>query len=204
MKEKFLKSGLGQELHDGVGQALTGIAFLCKAMEQTSNASENSFYEPIIKIKNSINETICKVKDISRGLTPIDIETEGIEMALMRLVGSTGSVYNVKCSLTYDPGINIKDRLIAEQFYFIASEAVTNAIRHGKANAIKLSLTKTDNKLSIAVEDNGIGFEPYMKYNQGMGIRIMRYRAQMIGADFDIKREKDEKTLVVCSIRTGI
>lgn len=189
---------VGHELHDGLGQILTGIAFVCKATEQRLYEKQLPEYKDIKKIKDLLNEAIARVKDISIGLSPLEAENIGIEEALTHLASNTEDIYKIKCKFNSFINIPIQDRIIAEQLYFIACEAVTNAIRHGKAQNIFLTLHSGDT-IILAIEDDGIGFINGVNYNKGTGLRIMRYRAGIIGASLDIRSEKGGS--VICFLR---
>lgn len=189
---------VGHELHDGLGQILTGMAFVCKATEQRLYEKQLPEYKDIKKIKDLLNEAIGRVKDISSGLSPLEVENIGIEGALSRLANNTEDIYKIKCKFNPFINIPIRDRIIAEQLYFIACEAVTNAIRHGKAQNIFLTL-HSDDAIILAIEDDGIGFIDGVNYNKGMGLRIMKYRAGIIGASLDIRSVKGGS--VICFLR---
>lgn len=191
---------LGTRLHDDVGQTLTGISFLCKALEQTLYKKKSDDYGHIKKIKEGLNEVIKKVKDVSSDISAFKDFEGDIQSSLQGLAIRTEKIYNVKCSLDYDVGFHVRNGLVIEQFYYIASEAAVNAVKHGKAENIHIKLFSIDRKLNLAVGDDGLGFNPAKKNAQGMGIRIMKYRAGIIGATFDIKRTSDDKTVVLCSV----
>lgn len=194
------RRNIGNELHDEVGQSLTGISFLCKVLEQRFSERKSDDYRDIQKIKEGLNEVIKKVRDISRDISAFKVSEGDIQSALQGLAIRTKEIYNVKCSLDCDVGFQVGNGIITEQLYYIASEAAANAAKHGKPENIHINLYCTDKKINIAVEDDGAGFNPDKDHVQGMGIRIMKYRAGIIGATFDIKRTTDGKTVVSCSV----
>lgn len=191
---------LGHELHDGLGQILTGAALACKALEGRLEEKHFSEYKDIRKIKDLLNEAIKRVKDISRGLSLLEIENIGIEGALSQFARNTEDIYNIKCAVDSFVEVPTGDKIIDEQLYLIACEAVTNAIKHGKAQKVLITL-HLSNVISLSVKDDGIGFIDGVNYNKGMGLRIMKYRAGIIGASLDISSGMGGETAVTCVVR---
>lgn len=190
---------VGAELHDGLGQILTGMAYMCKATEQQLFNKHMPEYKDLEKIKELLNEAIKLVKDISTGLIPLGIETPSLERALSQLAANTEKIYKIRCKFTSFITVPIQDRIINEELYFIACEALINAVKHGRAQNIFLTL-RSGYSISLVIEDEGIGFPEGVNYNKGMGLRIMRYRAGIIGASLEISSSKDGKTTVSCSL----
>lgn len=190
---------VGAELHDGLGQILTGMAYMCKATEQQLFNKHMPEYKDLEKIKELLNEAIRLVKDISTGLIPLGIETPSLERALSQLAANTEKIYKIRCKFTSFITVPIQDRIINEELYFIACEALINAVKHGRAQNIFLTL-RSGYSISLVIEDEGIGFPEGVNYNKGMGLRIMKYRAGIIGASLEISSSKDGKTTVSCSL----
>lgn len=191
---------VGTEIHDGLGQILAGIAFMCKATEQQLFNKHMPEYKDLKKIKELLNEAIKRVKDISKGLIPLEIETLGLEGALIRLAANTESIYYVSCKFTSFITVSIQDMTINEQLHFIACEAINNAVKHGRAQNISITLRSND-CISLVIADDGVGFPEGVNYNKGLGLRIMKYRAGIIGASLEINSSKYGKTLVSCSLK---
>lgn len=194
------RSKVGTELHDGLGQILTGMAFMCKATEQKLFDKKLPEYNDLKKIKELLNEATKLVKNISNGLIPLGIDPPCLEGALSRLAANTEGIYNVSCKVASFITVPIQDRTLNEQLYFIASEALANAVKHGRAQNISLTLRSGDS-ISLVIEDDGMGFPEGVNYNKGMGLRIMKYRAGIIGASLEVSSPKSGKTSVSCSLR---
>lgn len=190
---------VGTELHDGLGQILAGMAFMCKATEQRLFNRLMPEYKDLIKIKELLNDAIKLVKDISLGLIPLGIETPSLESALSQLAANTEKIYKVNCEFSPFITVPVQGRIIKEELYFIACEALINAVKHGRARNIFLTL-RSGYSLSLVIEDDGIGFPEGVNYNKGMGLRIMKYRAGILGASLEISSSKDGKTTVSCSL----
>jgi signal transduction histidine kinase len=120
----------------------------------------------------------------------------------MELASSTEKLFNIHCVFECDDPIFIQDNALATHLYYIAQEATQNAIKHGKSDRIKIKLSSEGGKISLEIKDNGCGIQETVP-SQGMGLRIMNYRAKMIHADLNIARDNGGGTSVLCSFRTS-
>ncbi len=133
-------------------------------------------------------------------LYPIDLDSNDLTFALQGLATRVKSLFNISCLFKCKTSLSIYDPTVAINLYRIAQEAVTNAIKHSKANHITISLDSNKNRITLTVENNGIGFAVDSAEDKGMGLRIMKYRSSVIGALLDIKSNtKDHGTVVTCS-----
>jgi len=107
-------------------------------------------------------------------------------------------MFNVKCHFQTNGPVSISDQAVATHLYRIAQEAVSNAIKHGKASAVEISLANTNDKTLLTVSDNGIGFGSPVRAGTGMGLRIMQYRAGMIGATLLVQAQGNGGTRILC------
>jgi len=191
---------IGQDLHDGLGQHLTGIAFMSKVLEQ--QLAEKSLAESAAaaKIVNLVNEAIRKTRDLSRGLVPVMSDALGLMSALEQLAGEVDDLFHIGCRFECLESVPIYDDATAMHLYHIAQEAVNNAIKHGKARSILISLRRADARLLMTVEDDGIGI-PQPAPSTGMGLHIMIHRAKMIGGALSVERRPEGGTLVACSFQ---
>lgn len=181
---------IGHELHDGLGQQLTGIAFLSKALSQKLSNRSAAESEQATQIVALINQAISETRQLARGLQPVEVDENGLMSALETLAGNIGQLFHVQCEFHCDMPILIKDNSLANHLYRIAQEAVSNALRHGMAKHVSVELAEPRGRIQLSIHDDGIGFNPdQISNNSGMGLQIMRYRAKMIGANLDIKSE---------------
>ena len=120
------------------------------------------------------------------------------------LVASTETMFGVKCRLVCDPPVVVKDPVAATHLYRIAQEAVSNAIKHGKAGEVVLQLQTTGARTSLSVQDNGVGFPKAIPKQKGMGLRIMQSRAGMIGGSLLIEKGPAGGTTVLCTVPAGV
>jgi PAS domain S-box-containing protein len=190
---------LGQDLHDGLGQSMTGIAFLAKVLQQKLHALELEEAEAAGNIASLINEALLQTRQLSRGLCPVVLDSNDIEVALEQLGENLRTLFSVSCELHCDPEIKIADNAVAVHLYRIAQEAATNAIKHGNAKNILLSLAGNSSRVILKIKDDGVGFPPNPK-SKGMGLRVMHHRARMIGATISIRQPKEGGITVTCSI----
>jgi two-component system, LuxR family, sensor kinase FixL len=192
---------LGQDLHDGLGQSMTGIAFLAKVLQQKLQAKHAGEAEAAGNIANLINEALSQTRRLSRGLCPVDLETNDIEAALEQLAENLRSVFGIKCELRCDPRLNISDNEVAVHLYRIAQEATSNAIKHGQAKTICVDLTARNSRLKLRVADDGDGFPEKPQKNKGMGLRVMHHRARIIGATISVREPPEGGVVVTCSLK---
>jgi signal transduction histidine kinase len=188
---------IGQDLHDGLGQTLTGVAFLSKALQQRLANKHLAEAKDATKIASLVSESIGQTRALAKGLAPVGLEDGGLVSALTQLANSTAGVFNVRCTCRCDPSIELNDLPIASHLYRIAQESVNNAIRHGNATDVQVRLDTDDGTLRLSIDDNGIGITPRNDHG-GMGLQIMNFRARMIGGKLSVQRREQGGTSVVC------
>ncbi len=150
---------VGLELHDQLGQDLTGIAFLIKILEKHLSATQSNDALEAAKIGGLVSQAIKHTRMISHGLSPYIWGADGLLSAINQLSNDINMIGVAQCSATLDANIVIADDLVARSFYRIAQEATNNALKHGKATQIEISLTEADNIVALEISDNGIGVE---------------------------------------------
>lgn len=194
---------IGHDLHDGLGQHLTGIAFMSKLMEQRLTAKKIAESEEARKIAGLVNNAIGWTRDLARGLAPVDLDQEeGLASAIKRLGETTTEMFGVPCSYQSTGSVHVKDPSAAIHLYRIAQEAINNAVKHGHPQNIVLSLIGHEGNVRVTIEDDGKGFEPEYVKSGGMGLRIMRYRAKMLSGTLEVKRRIGGGTTVTCAYST--
>lgn len=192
---------IGQDLHDGLGQHLTGIAFMSKVLEQ--KLGDHGLAESVdaAKIVRLVNEAINKTRELSRGLAPVLSGPDGLMTALQQLAYEIEDVFQRKCRFECVKPLPVDDDAVATHVYHIAQEAVHNAIKHGKASRISIVLKGADDAAEMRVEDDGVGFSG--QPGAGMGLHIMGYRAKMIGGTLEISPRRAGGTVVSCCFPTS-
>lgn len=179
---------IGHELHDGLGQQLTGIAFLGKALSQKLAAQSAEGAAQAAQIVTLINQAVSETRQLARGLQPVEVDENGLMSALEALAANIERLFHIRCEFRCDEPVLVKENAMANHIYRIAQEAANNAVRHGKAKHISIELSAPQGKMQLSVHDDGTGFHPDLAAkNAGMGLQIMRYRARMIGASLEIE-----------------
>jgi len=178
-----LRRQIGQDLHDGLGQLLTGTAFLAKALQHSLPAEHQPQVERIVSL---INQAIARVRALSRGLSPIVVESHSLEGVLRDTVREANDLLGVRCELALDAECDRLQPDTITHLGLIAREAITNAVRHGRAQHIVVRLAQSGVEWVLSVEDDGTGITESDTPQEGLGLRSMRQRAQMIGGQLDI------------------
>jgi len=192
---------IGRDLHDSLGQLLTGVAFLSKVMQQNLARKSLPEAEDAAKIAKHLDESIALTRSLSRGLYPVKLAAGGLMNALEELARDTRELYGRSCTFECREPVLVPDVVVATHVYHIAQEAVGNAIRHGKAAKVVIFLRKdARGTITLRVTDDGFGIKPGQETN-GLGLRSMRYRAGVIGGSLDIKSTAKGGTVVTCKFR---
>ncbi len=173
---------IGQDLHDGLGQNLTAVTFLIEALKEKTQDRFDAGIPDIEHIESLIRDAIVQTRSLSRMLSPVEMEKNGLRSALDEMAATTEKIFNVSCRIYQDGVFLVDDNQAATHLFYIAREAVTNSIKHGKAASIHIHLVANSEGIKMSVLDDGVGMQE--KKNTGLGLRIMRYRAGIIGADF--------------------
>lgn len=187
---------ISTDLHDTVGQDLAGLSFMAKSLANKLAEKEMREWQIAEGIVAATQATLSNVRAAIRGLTPVEVDQQGLMVALQQLADDTLNRFDIPCTLTYDQPVLVADNNTATHLFHIAQEAITNAIKHGQPTAIGLKLIKNNNHVTLEVSDDGAGFEPSGDAS-GFGTRIMQYRASVIGARLSVK-SSSAGTIVTC------
>lgn len=188
---------IGHELHDGLGQQLTGIAFLSKALSQKLNAQALPEAKEASQIVAMINQAVSETRLLARGLQPVEVDANGLMSALEGLASNIEALFHIDCNFRCTAPVLLHDRNTANHLYRIAQEAVNNAVKHGKSKHISIELSAPRGRIQLIVRDDGAGIDPCTADNgPGMGLQIMRYRANLIGANLEIENGPDKGTQI--------
>ena len=191
---------IGQDLHDDLGQQLAGIWLLSDVLKSTLAKQGSPEVENAEKITALLKNALALTRSLARGLHPVAVQQGGLVAALDELTDRTCDMFHVNCRCKCPPSIEL-DNTTATHLYRIAQEAVTNAVKHGKAKEIDIELSTNPHQTVLSVKDQGTGIADLDPDRKGMGLRIMNYRADMIGGTLDIQRSQNGGgTTVVCTI----
>lgn len=196
------RRSLGQDLHDGLGQMLTGIGLISQNLARKLKSNGIPGADEVQEISDLIKEADEYAKSLAHGLVHVNIEEDGLQRALSQLSNQAEKFLKVNCSFHADPEVNINSSMKALNLYRIAQEAISNAVKHGKADNIKISLKVDNGSVQLIILDDGIGFNKsnLKKKKKGMGINIMSYRTNIMSGHLEIKETEENQTEVICSI----
>ena len=191
---------IGQDLHDSLCQQLTGINYLCTVAEQRLAQVAPAETAALTRINELLCDTMDQARSLARGLHPVEDEANGLVVALTGLAKSFRSVFRISARFVCSQPVLMEDNTVATHLYRIAQEAMSNAVRHGKASQIVLRLSETPQALRLAVRDNGCGFPADAAQPKGLGLLTMQFRARTIGAELAIQRGEQKGTVLTLTL----
>lgn len=194
VREKEQKR-IGQDLHDGLAQKLAGLSFITKTIQQKLERKSIHEASEMSIILEHIRMAIDETKSLARGFYPIELERLGLFSALKELAINTQKLFNVSCEHYFDQSILIQNEEIATNIYRIIQETIHNAIKHGTAKKIFISIKKEDGHIIVGVKDNGKGISDSVK--GGMGFKTMHHRAKLLGGDLQIANNPEGEGVFV-------
>jgi two-component system sensor histidine kinase UhpB len=194
---------LGLDLHDDLGQRLTGIALMIKALEVKLTKQKLPEAADAKKLHGLIDQAINHAHGLAHDLAELDSQEEDISLALKNLAKRAKEMFSVACRFRCSGQSASLPSNIVRQLYKIAQEAVTNGIKHGKATEVQIVLANSGEHVVMKVKNNGLPFPDLKDQSPGMGLRIMRYRANVIGASIDVRADGHEGAVVTCSLPLG-
>jgi PAS domain S-box-containing protein len=190
---------IGQGLHDGLGQHLTGIAFMAKVHEAKLAEQKRPETQDAAKIVKLVNEAIHKTRELARGLLPVVSDSQGLMSALQLWAAEVEDLFGVSCRFQCETPVLIHDDAMATHLYHIAQEAVNNAIKHGAPRNVLIQLSAGEGRGTLLIKDDGKGIADNPANTQGMGLHIMNYRAGVIGGTLEARRHTPRGTTVTCT-----
>lgn len=189
---------IGRELHDDLGQHLMGAAFMSEVLFQKLKVAGQDEMKDAAKITTLINEAMSRTRLLAHGLYPAELSEKGLCRMMEKFAGYVEGVYGIECDFFCESGCNIDDPEIAINLFRIAQEAVTNAVKHGHARHISFRVTASSaTQVTLTILDDGCGM-PHEQTTEGagLGMRTMRYRAELIGASLEVGAQAGGGTCV--------
>lgn len=190
---------IGRDLHDALGQELAGIAYMAKALQVEAGNPSPALVESAVKLEETARHALAQCRHIAHGLVPVQLDREGLAHELSQLASRTRDLYGVECECVIPDGSEVGNHTVALHLYYITQEAVNNALRHGKSRSIHISLRTDDRRGELAVTDDGQWRERDSGDDAGMGLRIMEYRARVIGGHLRVEHGQEQNTRVACT-----
>jgi signal transduction histidine kinase len=187
---------IGQDLHDGVCQQLTGISLLSRSLQSRLDGQAAADAGQVTRL---INDCIEQTRRVTRGLHPVPDEPAGLQLALNELARSVSATTGVACHFECPAPVPVPDQNAATNLYRIAQEAVQNALRHAEAKRIAVTLQADEDSVTLSVTDDGRGL-PAHRSGRGLGLEIMSYRAHTLGAEIQIGPNAGGGTVMTCTM----
>jgi signal transduction histidine kinase len=192
---------LGSELHDGLGQQLTGIGLLLAGLREKLPAGSPALAEEAVRLQALVDESLRQAQGLARRLYPVELEGIGLLGALRRLARTTKRTFGATCVIRAESvPQDLFDGPVAIQLFRISQEAVHNAIKHGGARHIGIDIARDNGPLTLTVTDDGAGLPADREASRGMGLRIMLYRARMMGGTLTIENGPKGGAILTCTI----
>ncbi|MEX1055953.1 MAG: PAS domain S-box protein, partial [Rhodothermales bacterium] len=191
---------IGQDLHDGLGQMLTGTGLIARNLTQKLRSQNLPEADDLQEITNFIKEADEYARTLAKGLVPVELEENGLASALRQLSSQVERLFPVDCSFNHVGSASYLDSSAATHLYRIAQEAISNAVKHGRSRKVALTLSGGSRQLRLRVKDDGVGFPAELPEDRGLGVQIMYYRARIIGATLEIWPDPAGGTVVTCTL----
>lgn len=188
-----------QNLHDGLGQRLTGIKFMTDTLKGklTTQSPEHSLAK---KISELVHGAMYMSRDLAKGLNPLESSKNDLISATENLIRNIENTFDVSCILKHDPSIAITNCSEVIHIYRIIQEAIHNSIKHGKAKNIYITIQDSKGEYVLEIEDDGVGFQDKGSQGEGLGLHIMKYRASAMQADLEINNCLRGGAVVRCAL----
>jgi len=190
---------IGQDLHDGLCQLLTGIRWISQSLQERLALSAPGEVRRVSKISRLLTNAIKQAHGLVRGLQPVENVPDGLMSALHQLAASTRDVFGVACQCNFVRPVLLSENSAATDLFRITQEAINNAIKHGRAKRITIDLVQNNGTLVLTVRNDGRRF-PRRSRSAGVGLKIMHHRARRIGAALQVCAGARVGTRVICSL----
>lgn len=177
---------IGQDLHDGLGQMLTGITMISKSIASSLHDEGHKLANDVKEVTSLVKEADEYARELSRGLIPVEFDRQGLTAALQRMTTNVEKLFGIKCNFTTTINIEFEDSTSLIHLYRIVQEATSNSVKHGNASEVNITLKADPQRILLTIDDNGTGFPEDWDQHKGLGVRIMQFRARLIGANLEI------------------
>jgi signal transduction histidine kinase len=191
---------IGFDLHDDLGQKLTGVCLMMKGLGQKLSSEQHPCASDAQRIQVLIDEIILHTHNLAHQFSSMDLRGEDLSAVLREMAGNLRRMFDISCALAIKGEVPPLPANTALQLHKIAQEAVSNAIKHGNAKHVWIGLTREPASLVLSIRNDGLPFVKPEGTNNRMGLRIMNYRANTIGASLEIKPGERNGTIVTCAL----
>lgn len=190
---------IGQDLHDGLCQHLTGTALVSQVLTERLSMEGNGEAQQAQRLVDLVEEAIVLARGMAKGLYPVEMRADGLMQALEEFAATTTELFSINCRFICHSPVLVQDSPTAIHLYRIAQEGVSNAIKHGRATDVAIILEEAESELRLVISDNGQGMAPASK-DRGLGLRIMADRAKMVGGTFKVGQAPSRGIELVCLV----
>jgi two-component system CheB/CheR fusion protein len=194
---------IGLELHDNIQQQCTGLGLLAEALAEALAEKSLPEAQTAARLAKGIRYATEHVHLLARGLVPVEVDADGLRSALAELAGRTRDLCRLPCDFRSEQPISVGDNFVATHLYRIAQEAVNNAVKHGRPKQIEITLSEWNGDLRLQIADDGVGLGSAPASRPGLGLRLMEYRASLIGGTLRIRPQDGAGTMVICTLSRG-
>ncbi|MEO7097995.1 MAG: PAS domain-containing protein [Luteolibacter sp.] len=189
---------LGQDLHDDLGQQLTGIGILAQVLSMDLSAESHPKAADATQLHVFLTESINVTRNLAKSFYPVELERGGLILALQDLAYRTEMLAKISCFVAAEDDISF-EKSTEIHLYRIVQESINNAIKHGNASRIRIDCMRDRQSRTLTITDNGSGYHPLAEgRGTGMGLHIFQYRARLIDADINVQRGDDGGCIVTC------
>ena len=195
---------IGQDLHDGLGQQLTAIELMAHSIRSDLETVRPDLAQQMARLSQFLREAIKQTRSLAHGLTAFVLDASGLPTTLADLAQRTTSLGRVQCRFECPSPVELSDAVVAGHLFRIAQESVANALRHSGATEILIRLVSTASLVVLEISDNGHGLQPRTRGGHGIGLQVMRHRANAIGAELTIASAPDAGVLVRCTLHRAL
>lgn len=194
------RRNIGRNLHDTLGQNLTGLGYLIGNLADRFGEDRPEDRDLAEQIVETINQATAQVRALAHGLDPVGLEADNLTAALRELASHIETTFRIPCSFHGEELAVVLDDFTTTHLYRIAQEATNNAVKYAQPKDVKMSLHEKDDRVVLKITDDGVGLPEDAFTSSGMGLRVMRHRANAIGAKLRIQTPKRGGTSIVCSL----
>jgi two-component system, LuxR family, sensor kinase FixL len=193
---------IGQDLHDGLGQMLTGISLINNNIAANLRDENHPLADDVKEITTLVKEADEYARNLSRNLIPVELDSSGLTAAISRMTANAERLFNIECTLHNFMNVHFDDPTSLTHLYRIVQEATSNAVKHGSASKVKIGMDYDETKLVLKIEDNGTGFSKNWDQKKGLGVRIMKFRSRLIGANLEIEKSSMGGAAIIITLLT--
>jgi signal transduction histidine kinase len=191
------RHSIGADLHDGLGQLLTAVEFMCTALKVDTATTQPEIAARLDQMGAMLREAVAQTRYLARGLVPVGGGPDALQNGLAALADRTNSLGRTRCEFACGEHVEVADAIATSHLYRIAQEAVNNALKHARADLIAVRLERQGEHLLLEIEDDGVGLAEASE-GRGAGLGLMRHRAGLIGADLTIEPRRGRGVRISC------